>query len=141
MPSRVVPADALDLAAAARGGFRGFLVLMLGTLMFPLVADPLPWIGAVWLTLVCVAAFAFAGSHQGCAHWPALQGAVTATGALALMLPLVLFSPATRDPVPLLLTGLTAPAVGAVTGLLIVLYKKLKLRVSYGHTKGSGIKR
>ncbi|HVK27743.1 MAG TPA: hypothetical protein VM575_05360 [Nocardioides sp.] len=109
------------------GASRGFTVLLLGGIVQPWVGQLLPVLGYVWLLLVAVAAFAWAA-------WPrtvsgkeppplrldrAVVGTSAALGSYALVLPLVL---SVADTVPwtqLLLTSLTALAVGALVGGLL----------------------
>jgi hypothetical protein len=93
-------------------------VLLLGGLCVPLVVAAVPVLGGVALTLVAVVAFVVAGYGVGHLRQPVRHGVFAALGAYALVLPLVLFSPAGRDPVQIGLTVTTAVAVGAVTGFV-----------------------
>jgi hypothetical protein len=54
-----------DLALAAAGASRGFTILILGGLSFPLAASFLPVVGSVWLTLTAVIAFIVAAWNAG----------------------------------------------------------------------------
>ena len=110
--------EGIDPPTAVRAASRGFSVLVLGGLSAPLVAMAVPPLGAVWLTLTSVLAFTLAGVRIGAASRPAVHGAVAATLAYVLVLPLVLISPTTRDPVQIGLTLLTALVVGAVAGMV-----------------------
>ncbi len=108
----------IDTPTAVRGASRGFTVLVLGGLSAPLVAMTVPPLGAVWLTLAAVVGFALAGARIGTAVRPAVHGAVAATFAYVLVLPLVLIAPVGRDPVQVGLTLLTAVAVGGLAGMV-----------------------
>lgn len=110
--------ESIDTPTAVRGASRGFTVLVLGGLSAPLIAMTVPPLGAVWLTLAAVVAFTLAGARIGAAARPAVHGAVAATLAYLLVLPLVLIGPVGRDPLQIGLTLLTAVAVGGIAGML-----------------------
>ncbi|GAA5109966.1 hypothetical protein [Haloechinothrix salitolerans] len=100
-------------------------MLIVGTLLFPLVARELPSAAPTWLSVVSIVGFAYAACHQGRTRRPVSQGAVAATAAFILILPLLLLGPVADEPGPLLLTAATAPATGAVVGGAFVLAGKL----------------
>lgn len=83
-----VTAGATDVPEAVRGAWRGFLVLVFGELLAPVVGLVAPALGGLWLSLVAAAAYAVAGTAVGGARRAVLQGAMSAVGALALTMPL-----------------------------------------------------
>lgn len=113
------------MGTLATGSFRGFFVLIVGTLLFPIVARELPSVAPIWLSVVSIVGFAYAACHQGCARRPVSQGAVAATAAFVLILPLLLLGPVVDEPGPLLLTAVSAPATGALVGGVFVLAGKV----------------
>jgi len=137
MQGRVTSPPGIDLSALARGSFRGFFVLITGTLLFPVVAREIPAIATVWLSLVSIGGFACAACHQGIARRSASQGAIAAIGALGLILPLLLLGPAVDDPVPLLLTAVTAPVTGVVVGGVVIAARHANSRVLCARGDGS----
>lgn len=141
MSRRLAAADSIDVAAVTRGSFRGFLVLVMGTLLLPLVAREFAGVTTIWLSLVSVAAFAFAACHQGIARRAVWQGTAAAVGAFVLVLPLLLTSPAVHEPGPLLMTAATALVVGAAVGAGVAGTRRARSSVASGHTNGSWRKR
>lgn len=101
----------------ARGAGRGFNVLLIGGLLAPL-AGYLPVVGLVWLALVAVAAFSFAGLAIRDVPNPAIHGAMAAVGSYLLILPLVVMATRQLDLTQVLITSLTAVLVGAAVGRL-----------------------
>lgn len=108
--------DAVDMPAVVRGCGRGFLVLVGGGLIAPVLAQSSPLLGAVLLAGAAVVAFGVAAVPQGSTTNGPLHGVLAAIGAYLLVLPLVLLAPAGRDVVQILLTAAAAVAVGAATG-------------------------
>ncbi len=109
------------------GASRGFSVLLVGGVVQPWVGHLVPDLGYVWLLLVAVAAFAWAARPRTVSATPpsqlraerALVGTAAALGSYVLVLPLVLGA---ADAVPVaqvVLTSLTALAVGALAGALL----------------------
>jgi len=141
MPSRLASVGAIDIAAIARGSFRGFLALVVGTVLFPLVAGTATPVVSGWFAFVCVAGFALAASHQGHARRAVWQGAAAGTGTFALMLPQLYFGSAAREPVDLLLAAGTAPVVGAVTGTVVMLRRRSRTSIEYAGEHRAGKKR
>jgi hypothetical protein len=110
----------VDATAVARGAFRGFVVLVLGSAVLPLFATLFPAVAPLWLSIVAVLAFVIAAVHQGGASVPVVQALTAAVCAYLLIVPLTLLTPDGREPVRLLLTGATAVVVGIATGVVIV---------------------
>jgi hypothetical protein len=77
----------VDLVALIKGAAAGFAVLVLGGLAAGLVTAAAP--AALWSVLVYAVAFVLAGSWIGDATRPPLHGAVAATAAYLLVLPLI----------------------------------------------------
>lgn len=109
---------AVDVQAAARGAWRGFLVLIFGELVAPLAARIAPALGSLWLSMVGAAGFAIAGAAIGQAQRPMAQGAATALGAFALTMPLRLLAGSRMTVIAYAVTCVFAVAVGAASGLL-----------------------
>jgi hypothetical protein len=105
----------LDWSEVARGASSALSVLVVGGLAQPLVADILPSLGAVWLIVVAVAAFAAAGRCIGTSRVPLLQGATSAVLGYLFVLPLVVFVNRGVDPGQLGGTVATAVLVGGLT--------------------------
>lgn len=108
----------LDLPCIVRGAWRGFVVLLLGGLAAPLLQRIVPVVGYFSLTLVAVVAFTLAACGVGRRGHPVRHGVYAAVGAYALVLPIVLLTPAGRDLVQISLTAALAVAIGAGTGFL-----------------------
>ncbi len=110
--------DGIDPVAAVRGGSRGFSLLVVGGMAYPVAVRVVPELGPVWLTITAAAAFAIAALRVGGATTPAVHGAAAAALSYLLVLPLVLMVPQARNVVQVLLTALTALVVGALTGFV-----------------------
>lgn len=111
-------ADGIDPALAAKGASRGFTILVLGGLSVPLVGAASPALGSVWLTVSSVVAFVVAAWNAGGSAAPVRQGALNATCAYLLVLPLVLMATYEPSVVQIAATALAAVAVGALAGWL-----------------------
>lgn len=115
---RVSQRDHVGLGAVA-GASRGFVVLVLGSLVQPVLSALSPVPPTVALVLVAVLGFVIAGWAADSASSPALTGGLAAVGSLLLALPVLLMAGA-RPSVPMLLSGLlTALLIGAVTAHLV----------------------
>lgn len=108
----------VDVPNAARGASVGFTILVLGGLASPALGFVAPLAGSLALMVTAVAAFAVAGMKVGSAGNPPLQGAMTALGSYVLVLPLVLFHQAGRDPMQVAVTAACALVIGAATGVV-----------------------
>jgi hypothetical protein len=117
--SEARPRGRIDVPVAVRGASAGFSVLLIGGLLGPLIAIKAPAVGGVFLTATAILAFFLAARKTGTAGNPALHGAVAAVLAYALVLPLVLMSPAGRDLRQSVMTLATAISVGALTGWMM----------------------
>lgn len=113
-----LPAAGLDWAEAARGASAGLSVLVVGGLVQPVVAVLAPPLGAVWLVVVAVVAFAVAGRRIGTASAPLRQGAVCAVLAYLFVLPLVVYANQGLDVAQAAGTTVTAVVVGGLVGHL-----------------------
>jgi hypothetical protein len=100
----------VDWAEAARGASTGLSVLVIGGLTQPLVGMLLAPLGAVWLIVVAVMAFAAAGRRIGGSSAPGYQGAAAAVLGYLFVLPLVAF----------VNRGLDAAQVGATLGVAVL---------------------
>jgi hypothetical protein len=107
-----------DLGEAVRGAWRGFLVLLFGELLAPIVGQVAPPIAGLWLSLVGAAGFAVAGSAIGQAPRPWLQGAAVACGALTLTLPLRVLAHNRLSLLAYAVSFSFATAIGAASGVL-----------------------
>jgi hypothetical protein len=110
------PATGIDGSTAVRGASRGFTVLAVGGAIQPWVGQLFSGLGYYWLVIVAVGAFAFAAWNASSSSVPLRQGAVSAVGAYALILPLVYMTTGTLLPEQVVYTTLLAVAVGAGTG-------------------------
>lgn len=110
--------EPVDPVAAVRATSSGFTVLFLGLLLAPVLGVFVAGSTAYAELLACVAAGAVAGSRIGSARLGHLQGALGASSAYLLVLPLMLLFPLGRDIERNLSYLLTIAAVGAVAGFL-----------------------
>lgn len=108
----------IDVSTVARGSSHGFTVLVLGGLASPALGTVAPQVGSLALAATAIAAFVLAGLRGGRAGLPAMQGALAALGSYVLVLPLVLFHPAGRDPLQIALTAACALMIGWTTALV-----------------------
>lgn len=117
--------DVQDHASIVKGASRGFGVLLLGGLIQPAIATTLPGVGAVWLVLVAVAAFALAAGTATPLSAPVgswQQGPFAAVASYFMIVPLVLVGTGQLPTAQALLTTLTAVVIGSVVGLARVHY-------------------
>ena len=96
-------------------------MLLLGGIVQPWAAEAFPPLGFVWLALVAVAAFAWAGWPRGAVQLKARfdRAAIGCAAALCsylLVLPLVLSAAGSVPWSQLAFTCMTAVAVGALVG-------------------------
>lgn len=117
--------DRLDMAALARGGFRGFLVLVAGSASAPLLTSRLSVEPVVWLTAVAVAGFVVAAVHQGSGWSPIPQGIAAALCAYALTLPFLLLGPAGPDLGSVVVTALIGAVTGALVGAAVIARRRV----------------
>ena len=108
--------DAVDMVTVVRGCGRGFLVLVVGGLLAPVLAQRAPLLGTLVLAGTSIAAFAVASLPLGGSGNGPLHGILAAVGAYLLVLPLVLLAPAGRDVLQISMTAGAAVLVGAGTG-------------------------
>lgn len=134
--ARGLNSNRLDAAAMSRGAFRGFLLLLLGTMVFPIAVREFPSLGPWWVTAVTISGFAVAALHQGKARSPVLQGIAAAVFADALTLPLLLLSPTAREPLPLLITAATAVGVGVLVGIGVIVARRQETVRRWLSTRG-----
>ncbi|GAA4826775.1 hypothetical protein GCM10023201_11880 [Actinomycetospora corticicola] len=106
----------VDVGAIARGISSGFMILVFGGLIQPVVTAFVPVVGMFWLILVAVTAFAFAGYRVGLAcPNPPLHGAGAAVGSYLLVVPLM-FLQGTFDPLYTVFSFVAAAVVGGAAG-------------------------
>jgi hypothetical protein len=106
----------VDVGAIARGVSSGFMILVFGGLIQPVVTAFVPVVGMFWLILVAVTAFAFAGYRVGLAcPNPPLHGAGAAVGSYLLVVPLM-FLQGTFDPLYTVFSFVAAAVVGGAAG-------------------------
>lgn len=106
----------VDVGAVARAVSTGFLMLVFGGLIQPIVSTYVPLLGMFWLILVAVAAFATAGARVGLAcPNPPLHGAGAAVLSYLLVVPLM-FLQGTFDPLYCVYSFVAAAVVGAAAG-------------------------
>ncbi|MFE6610931.1 hypothetical protein [Amycolatopsis sp. NPDC057786] len=103
--------------ACGHGIWRGFAVLVIGALLQPVAAAVAPVVGASFLLITAVVAFAIAGFRTGGATSPILHGAVTAVGSYVLVLPLVFLTSVPVGPQQVLATAGLGVAAGGLAGL------------------------
>lgn len=108
----------LNVSNVARGASMGFTVLVLGGLASPVLGTVAPLAGSLSLAATAVIAFSLAGSRGGGGCLPVRQGAFAALGSYVLVLPLVLFHEAGREPVQIGLTAACALLIGGTTALV-----------------------
>lgn len=104
-----------------RGCSRGFGVLLIGGLVQPLVGLTWAPLAYVWLPLVAAAAFVVAGvtaTPRGGEPEAWRQAPMAALWSYLLILPLVLVAAHGVPLLQVLLTVLTALAVGTLTGMV-----------------------
>lgn len=114
-------------ALVVSGASRGFSVLLIGGVLQPWVGHLVPPLGYVWLLLVALGAFAWAArprtvsgaSPSDLRAERALTGTAAALGSYVLVLPLVLAAAGAVPVAQVVLTALTALAVGALAGALL----------------------
>lgn len=110
------PTERADVGEIARAVSTGFTILVLGGLIQPVVTKFVPVLGVIWLVLIAVVAFGWAGYRSGAAApKPLLYGGGAALLAYGLVVPL-LFLQGTFQPMYALYTVLTAAVVGVVAG-------------------------
>ncbi len=115
-PSSTARPAQVDVGAVARGVSSGFMILVFGGLIQPVVTAFVPVIGMFWLILVAVTAFAFAGYRVGLAcPNPPLHGAGAAVGSYLLVVPLM-FLQGTFDPLYTVFSFVAAAVVGGAAG-------------------------
>lgn len=104
--------------AAVRATSAGFSVLLIGMLLAAMLGTLLVGSALYWELLACAAGGAVAGTRVGSARLAHLQGAIGASSAYVLVLPLLLWFPEGRDFERNLYYGLVMAAVGAIAGFL-----------------------
>lgn len=105
-----------DVGAVARAVSTGFMILVFGGLIQPIVSTYVPLLGMFWLILVAVAAFASAGARVGTAcPNPPLHGAGAAVISYLLVVPLM-FLQGTFNPLYCVYSFVAAAVVGALAG-------------------------
>lgn len=114
--SRISATDRIDRGQVARGASGAFTVLVIGGLSQPLVGHVVPGLGAVWLPVVAIAAFAVAGVRVRASNRPTAHGALAAVCGYVLVLPLVLMATRALNPTQTLFTLFVAVLVGGVSG-------------------------
>jgi hypothetical protein len=114
-PSRPA-ASQVDVGAVARAVSTGFMILVFGGLVQPIVSTYVPVLGMFWLILVAVVAFASAGARVGLAcPNPPLHGAGAAVISYLLVVPLM-FLQGTFNPLYCVYSFVAAAVVGALAG-------------------------
>ncbi|NMO92280.1 hypothetical protein [Actinomycetospora sp. TBRC 11914] len=109
-------ASQVDVGAVARAVSTGFLILVFGGLVQPIVSTYVPLLGMFWLILVAVIAFASAGARVGLAcPNPPLHGAGAAVISYLLVVPLM-FLQGTFNPLYCVYSFVAAAVVGALAG-------------------------
>ncbi|MDT7704448.1 MAG: hypothetical protein QOG20_55 [Pseudonocardiales bacterium] len=108
----------IDWAQTARGASTAFSILVVGGLAQPVVGTVAPPVGAVWLIIVAVLAFAVAGCRIGDAGLPIAHGAATAVFGYLFVLPLVVFAAHGIDAGQVVGTAAVAVVVGGAAGWL-----------------------
>jgi hypothetical protein len=102
----------------ARAVSTGFMILVFGGLIQPIVSTYVPVIGMFWLILVAVTAFASAGARVGIAcPNPPLHGAGAAVLSYLLVVPLM-FLQGTFNPLYAAFSFVAAAVVGAAAGYI-----------------------
>jgi hypothetical protein len=106
----------VDVGAVARAVSTGFMILVFGGLIQPIVSTYVPLLGMFWLILVAVIAFASAGARVGmtCPN-PPLHGAGAAVLSYLLVVPLM-FLQGTFNPLYTVYSFVAAAVVGAAAG-------------------------
>lgn len=111
-------AAAIDVGAVARAVSTGFMILVFGGLIQPIVSTYVPLLGMFWLILVAVTAFAVAGARVGMAcPNPPLHGAFAAVLSYLLVVPLM-FLQGTFNPLYTVFSFVAAAVVGAAAGFI-----------------------
>jgi hypothetical protein len=106
----------VDVGAVARAVSTGFMILVFGGLIQPIVSTYVPVIGMFWLILVAVTAFAVAGARVGMAcPNPPLHGAGAAVLSYLLVVPLM-FLQGTFNPLYTVFSFAAAVVVGGAAG-------------------------
>jgi hypothetical protein len=106
----------VDVGAVARAVSTGFMILVFGGLIQPIVSTYVPVLGMFWLILVAVVAFASAGARVGLAcPNPPLHGAGAAVISYLLVVPLM-FLQGTFNPLYCVYSFVVAAVVGALAG-------------------------
>ncbi|MCD2193759.1 hypothetical protein LQ327_10255 [Actinomycetospora endophytica] len=106
----------VDVGAVARAVSTGFMILVFGGLIQPIVSTYVPVIGMFWLIIVAVTAFASAGARVGLAcPNPPLHGAGAAVISYLLVVPLM-FLQGTFNPLYTVFSFAAAAVVGAAAG-------------------------
>ncbi len=109
-------ASQVDVGAVARAVSTGFMILVFGGLIQPIISTYVPLLGMFWLILVAVTAFASAGARVGIAcPNPPLHGAGAAVLSYLLVVPLM-FLQGTFNPLYCVYSFVAAAVVGAVAG-------------------------
>lgn len=121
-PSRSAAGDGqptqVDVGAVARAVSAGFMILVFGGLIQPVVSAFVPSIGMFWLILVAVAAFVVAGARVGLAcPSPPLHGAGAAVLSYLLVVPLM-FVQGTFNPLYTIFSLAAAAVVGGAAGAI-----------------------
>jgi hypothetical protein len=125
-PSKSSAAGPVDVAAVARAVSTGFMILVFGGLIQPIVSTYVPPLGVIWLILVAVVAFGSAGARVGMnAPNPPLHGAGAAVISFVLVVPLM-FLQGTFDPLYCVYTFVAAVVVGGAAGILAARWKSTK---------------
>jgi hypothetical protein len=108
----------VDVGAVARAVSTGFMILVFGGLIQPIVSAYVPLLGMFWLILVAVIAFASAGARVGkaCPN-PPLHGAFAAVLSYLLVVPLM-FLQGTFNPLYTVFSFVAAAVVGAAAGFI-----------------------
>jgi len=114
--NRARPANRIDFPVAVRGASFGFGVLLIGILLSTVLRATVPELGLAGTLAAYVLAFYLAARKTGTATAPALHGAIAATAAYVLVLPLILRDPAGRNIAQFAATLALAVGVGALTG-------------------------
>ena len=111
-------ASQVDVGAVARAVSAGFMILVFGGLIQPIVSTYVPLLGMFWLILVAVTAFAVAGARVGIAcPNPPLHGAGAAILSYLLVVPLM-FLQGTFNPLYTVYSFVAAAIVGAAAGVI-----------------------
>ncbi|HEY2194599.1 MAG TPA: hypothetical protein VGH76_20190, partial [Actinomycetospora sp.] len=109
-------ASQVDVGAVARAVSTGFMILVFGGLIQPIVSTYVPVLGMFWLILVAVVAFASAGARVGIAcPNPPLHGAGAGVISYLLVVPLM-FLQGTFNPLYCVYSFVAAAVVGGLAG-------------------------